>query len=276
MDTYYKVLSIAGSDCCGGAGIQADIKTCSAIGVYAMSVITAITAQNTMGVTGIMNVSPEIVGKQIDAIFDDDLHPDVVKIGMLPSSEIIEVVAERLSKYKPQHIILDPVMVSTSGCKLIDDSAIGTLISRLIPISTLITPNRPEAELLAGLKINSKDDIETAALNIMSLGISAVLIKGGHFDGYDATDYLFTDGSTSPVVFESMQFKTRNTHGTGCTFASAIASYLTLGSNRVTAIIEAKKYISQAIMEGSRIAIGRGHGAVNHFYNPSPLKTHSL
>lgn len=276
MDTYYKVLSIAGSDCSGGAGIQADIKTCSAIGVYAMTAITAITAQNTTGITGIMNVSPEIVGKQIDAIFNDDLRPDAVKIGMLSSREIIEVVAERLSEYKPQHIVLDPVMVSTSGCKLIDDSAIDALISRLIPISTLITPNRPEAELLAGLKINTKDDIATAALNIMSLGVDAVLIKGGHFDGYNATDYLFTDGKPSPVEFESMHFKTRNTHGTGCTLSSAIAAYLALGNDRVSAIIEAKKYISQAIMEGGRIAIGRGHGAVNHFYSPSPLKTHTL
>ncbi len=276
MDTYYKVLSIAGSDCSGGAGIQADIKTCSAIGVYAMSVITAITAQNTMGVSGIMNVSPEIVGKQIDAIFNDDLHPDAVKIGMLSSREIIEIVAERLAEYRPRHIVLDPVMVSTSGCKLIDDSAIDALISRLIPLSTLITPNRPEAELLAGLKINTKDDIATVALNIMSLNVDAVLIKGGHFDGYDATDYLFTDGSPSPVEFESMYFKTRNTHGTGCTLSSAIASYLALGNDRVSAIIKAKKYISQAIMEGGRMAIGRGHGAVNHFYNPSPLKTHTL
>ena len=156
MDTYYKVLSIAGSDCSGGAGIQADIKTCSAIGVYAMSVITAITAQNTMGVSGIMNVSPEIVGKQIDAIFNDDLHPDAVKIGMLSNREIIEIVAERLAEYRPRHIVLDPVMVSTSGCKLIDDSAIDALISKLIPLSTLITPNRPEAELLAGSKSTLK------------------------------------------------------------------------------------------------------------------------
>lgn len=272
MDSYYKVLSIAGSDCSGGAGIQADLKTCSAIGVYAMSVITAITAQNTLGVYGIMNVSPEIVAKQIDAIFSDDIRPDAVKIGMLSNSEIIETVADRLSFYTPQYIILDPVMVSTSGSKLIDDDAIATLITKLIPMATLITPNRHEAELLAETEIKTINDIHIAASRIMKLGAKAILIKGGHFDDRSMTDYLFTNAQPDCVEFKAHHIISANTHGTGCSYSSAIASYLALGYDLRQAISLAKRYLTQALEAGASIAIGNGHGPINHFYAPTSLK----
>lgn len=274
MDTYYKVLSIAGSDCSGGAGIQADLKTCSAIGTYAMTVITAITAQNTMGVTGIMNASPEIVSQQIDAIFHD-IRPDAVKIGMLSNHEIIETVADRLTHHAPRYIVLDPVMVSTSGSKLIDDDAINTLVTRLFPISTLVTPNKYEAELLSGIKIESPYDIKKAGCKILALGAKATLIKGGHFDDENMTDYLFENtGNRQPIEFKSQHIATYNSHGTGCSFSSAIASYIALGHDLHDAIYEAKKFLTNALAAGADIAIGKGHGAINHFFAPTPLKIH--
>lgn len=275
MDTYCKVLSIAGSDCSGGAGIQADIKTCSAIGVYAMTVITSVTAQNTIGITGIMDISPEMVARQLDAIFSD-ISPDAVKIGMLSSKAIIETVAERLSRYSPRHIILDPVMISTSGHKLIDDSAIDSLMSQLLPIATLVTPNRHEAELLSSQTIDSRSDICNAAYKILKMGAKAVLIKGGHFNDADMTDYLFNQSSDKPVEYKAHIINSPNTHGTGCTYSSAIASYLALGLDLNCAISKAKKYLTYALAAGADKCIGHGHGPVNHFYAPSPLKIHQL
>ncbi len=275
MDSYYKVLSIAGSDSSGGAGIQADIKTCSAIGVYGMTAITAITAQNTTRVTGVMPVPPEYVSKQIDAVFAD-IRPDAVKIGMLANSSIIDVVAERLEFYMPQNIILDPVMVSTSGCKLIDDDAINSMITRLLPITTLVTPNRHEAAIMARQEITgTPENILQAARSIIVLGAKAVLIKGGHFDDKSMTDYLLTAQEPDNLIgFKSFFIDTPNTHGTGCTYSSAIASYLALGYDLYDSIKAAKQYLTGAIAAGAGITIGKGHGPVNHLYNPSSLKIH--
>lgn len=274
MELYHTVLSIAGSDSSGGAGIQADMKTCSALGTYAMSVITSITAQNTLGVTGIMDVSPEFVRQQIDAVFAD-IVPDAVKIGMLSNREIVEVVAERLAYYAPKCIVLDPVMVSTSGYKLIDDAAVGMLMSQLMPMTTLVTPNRHEAELMAGQSIDTIEDIHNAALKILELGAKAVLVKGGHFDDENMTDYLFTAAGDC-VEYKSCFIDTINTHGTGCTYSSAIASFLALGDDLKTSIAKAKKYLTGALLAGANISIGQGHGPVNHFYAPISLKPYKL
>ncbi len=272
MERYHTVLSIAGSDCSGGAGIQADMKTCSALGTYAMSVIAAITAQNTQGVRGIMDASPQIVEQQIDAVFED-IVPDAVKIGMLSNSAIVEVVARRLAHYAPRCVILDPVMVSTSGCKLIADEAIGMLMSKLVPIVTLVTPNRYEAQLMAGMHIETIEDIRHAAMNILDMGAKAVLIKGGHFDDENMTDYLFTSAGDCEE-YKSHFIATANTHGTGCTYSSAIASFIALGYDLKTSIARAKEYLTEALTAGANVAIGRGHGPVNHFYAPLSLKTY--
>jgi phosphomethylpyrimidine kinase len=268
MRTYYTVLSIAGSDCSGGAGIQADLKTFSAIGVYGMSAITAITAQNTTGVTGIEGVSPDMVKAQIDAVFND-IRPDAVKIGMLFSKEIIEAVSERLSFYKPEFIVLDPVMVSTSGSRLISEDAVKVMIDKLIPIATVITPNKHEAELISGININSAPDIDNAAQKILGLGAKSVLIKGGHFENKVMTDYLYID--KKPITFDGMYIQTTNTHGTGCTLSSAIASYLAIGLPLRVAIGKAKSYLSNALSSGAINKIGEGHGPLNHLFAPEPM-----
>lgn len=270
MKKYPIVLSIAGSDSSGGAGIQADIKTMSAIGVFATTVITAITAQNTTGVTAIQGISPDIVGKQIEAVFSD-LHPKAVKIGMLFSKEIIEVVASNLERYKPRHIILDPVMISTSGSRLISEDAIDTLLNRLFPIATVITPNKMEAEYLAGISINGIEDISNVAKQILSYGGNAVLIKGGHFDCHTMTDYLI-DKDGNVKLFHGNFIQTDNTHGTGCTLSSAIASYLALDLSLPSAIDYAKKYLQAALENGADISTGYGHGPLNHFHNPQKLQ----
>lgn len=275
MESYYKVLSIAGSDCSGGAGIQADLKTCSALGTYCMTAITAITAQNTFQVNGIENISPGMVGQQIDAIYAD-IIPDSIKIGMLPTKGIIETVACQLIAHEAHKIILDPVMVSTSGCKLISDDAINSLVTKLIPIVDLITPNRHETELLAGHSVNNLNDIINAGHEIIGLGAKAVLIKGGHFDDEAMTDYLFTGKSSEPLTFRSKRISSTNTHGTGCSYSSAIASYLAIGYNLQLSISKAKEYITNAIAEGSSVTIGHGHGPVNHSFNPIKLLKHPL
>lgn len=268
--SYYTALTIAGSDCSGGAGIQADLKTFSALGVYGMSVITAITAQNTKAVTDVMGCSPKIVGEQIDAVFDD-IIPDAVKIGMLHNTEIIETVASKLSQYAPKHIVLDPVMISTSGCRLIDESAINSLIERLMPIADIITPNKFEAEYLAQSKISSIDSLLDVGNKILSLGAKSVLIKGGHFDDEKMTDYYFYAKDKKPIQFHSHLIETANTHGTGCTLSSAIATYLALGKNVIDAISLAKEYLTSALAEGCDIKIGFGHGPVNHLFNPQKI-----
>ena len=265
----HTALTIAGSDCSGGAGIQADIKTMTMNGVYAMSVITALTAQNTTGVTGIMEVSPDFLRQQLDAVFTD-IFPDAVKIGLVSSPELIEVIAERLSFYKAKNIVVDPVMVATSGAKLISDDAVEVLINKLMPLATVVTPNIPEAEILSGMKIQSEDDMREAAKKI-SEKISredseepvAVLIKGGH-SICDANDLLYQGGSMPFMIFRGERIDNPNTHGTGCTLSSAIASILAIGVPTFDAISEAKTYLTGALRAG--LDLGKGSGPLMHNY----------
>ena len=259
-------LTIAGSDCSGGAGIQADIKTMTMNGVYAMSVITALTAQNTTGVSGIMEVSPEFLRKQLDAVFTD-IFPNAVKIGMVSSPELIDVIAERLTFYKAKNIVVDPVMVATSGAKLIADDAIDILVKKLMPLATVVTPNIPEGEILSGMKITSRDDMEKAA-KLISEKIStssgqtvSVLLKGGH-SICDADDVLYSDGQIS--CYKGKRIDNPNTHGTGCTLSSAIASMLAIGVPLFDAVYEAKTYITEALEAG--LDLGSGRGPLMHNY----------
>lgn len=253
-------LTIAGSDSGGGAGIQADLKTFSAHQVFGMSVITAVTAQNTVEVRSIQTMSKEIIRDQISAVFDD-IEVHAVKIGMLGSAENIETVAEMLHTYKPQHIILDPVMIAKSGHHLLEMEAVVALKKRLIPMATIVTPNLPEAETLSGITIQSKQDLYEACSIIEQLGAKAILLKGGHSVG-NPND-LFYDG-TNYSWLRSERINTKNTHGTGCTLSSAIAANLANGLGIEDAIGQAKEYITKAIRES--FAIGNGHGPVNHFY----------
>ena len=269
--TYYISLSIAGSDSCGGAGIQADLKTFSALGVYGMSAVTAITAQNTLGVYDIMAVSPSVVRKQIEAVFDD-MRPDSLKIGMLFNSDIIEEVSCSLSSYKANNIVLDPVMISTSGSQLLENNAIEAMVRKLFPIADLVTPNKYEAEYISGKKIVSNDDVLYCGRRILDLGAKAVLIKGGHFDDDIMTDYLFFSKNQAPEKFSMQRVATINSHGTGCTLSSAIAAYLAQGYSMTSAVSQAKKYLNMALRYGADIYSGKGHGPVNHFFEPQKLK----
>ncbi len=255
-----NALTIAGSDSSGGAGIQADLKTFSAHGVFGMSVITAVTAQNTQGVSAVQDILPEMILRQIEAVFED-IRVDAVKIGMASRIETIEAIAEGLKKYDSQIVVLDPVMVSKSGYHLLDPSAIDALIGRLIPLATLVTPNIPEAEAISGIQIRNTQDMETAARKIFSMGPRQVLIKGGHLDDA-AIDILF-DG-TRFQRFAVQRLQTQNTHGTGCTLSSAIASNLARGDGIALAVEKAKSYITVAIAHG--LSIGKGVGPVHHFY----------
>lgn len=250
-------LTIAGSDCSGGAGIQADIKTMIANKVYAMSAITALTAQNTLGVYDIMNVTPEFLKSQLDAIFTD-IYPDAVKIGMVSSSSLINVISDSLKEYKAGNIVLDPVMVATSGSKLISDEAIESLKTKLIPLATVITPNIPEAFVLTGKQITTKSEMEAAAKDIFEKYGCAVLLKGGHSIN-DANDCLY-DGNIT--WFEGKRIDNPNTHGTGCTLSSAIASNLAKGCDLKTSVEKAKRYISGALED--MLDLGKGSGPMNH------------
>ncbi|WP_425449606.1 bifunctional hydroxymethylpyrimidine kinase/phosphomethylpyrimidine kinase [Dethiothermospora halolimnae] len=255
-----KALTIAGSDSCGGAGIQADIKTFSALGVYGMSVITSVTAQNTQGVFAVEDMSMEIIGKQIDAIFDD-IIVDGVKIGMVSKTDTIKVIAEKLKKYSAKNIVLDPVMISKSGFDLLKSEAKDTLINELLPLATIVTPNIPEAEVISGEDIKTIGDMESVSKSISKMGPRYVLLKGGHLDG-DAIDVLY-DGENIHH-FNSKRIATKNTHGTGCTLSSAITSYLAKGYSIKDAIKNAKDYITNAIKYS--LDIGKGVGPTNHFF----------
>ena len=261
-----KALTIAGSDSCGGAGIQADIKTMTMNGVYAMSAITALTAQNTTGVTGIMEASPEFLKKQLDAVFED-IFPDAVKIGMVSSSDLIQVIADCLEKYKAVNIVVDPVMVATSGARLIEDTAIDTLKSRLLPLAAIITPNIPEAEILAEMTIRDEADMEKAAKTLFERYGCAALVKGGHSIN-DANDVLYSAESNEPVWFMGKRINNPNTHGTGCTLSSAIASNLAKGYSLAESVKNAKEYLSGAL--GAMLDLGKGSGPLNHMYAISP------
>ena len=253
-------LTIAGSDSSGGAGIQADIKTMTAHRVYAMSAVTALTAQNTTGVAAVMESTPEFLASQLDSIFTD-IFPDAVKIGMVSSAGIINVIAEKLKEYKAVNIVLDPVMVATSGAKLISDTAIDTLKTALIPIASVITPNIPEAEVLTGMKISSAEDMEKAAKAIYESYGCSVLIKGGHSLN-DANDYLYSESGGKWFMGE--RINNPNTHGTGCTLSSAIASNLALGFDIPTSVQRAKKYLSGAL--SAMLDLGKGSGPMDHAF----------
>ncbi|WP_044975222.1 bifunctional hydroxymethylpyrimidine kinase/phosphomethylpyrimidine kinase [Ruminococcus sp. HUN007] len=255
-----KVLTIAGSDCSGGAGIQADIKTISAHGMYAMSAITALTAQNTTGVSGIFNVTPEFVESQLESIFTD-IFPDSVKTGMMSEAEIIEAAASVLKKYKAPNIVVDPVMVSTSGSRLLSDSALDAMTGHLFPLARVITPNIPEAEVLSGISISDIADMEKAARIISEKTPAAVLVKGGHSVS-DATDLLLADGKV--FTFSGKRIDNPNTHGTGCTLSSAIACGLADGLSVSESIERAKEYLTGAIAAG--LDLGKGSGPVDHLY----------
>ncbi|MCI5726461.1 MAG: bifunctional hydroxymethylpyrimidine kinase/phosphomethylpyrimidine kinase [Clostridium sp.] len=255
------VLTIAGSDCSGGAGIQADIKTITAHGLYAMSAITALTAQNTTGVYGIMESSAGFLKNQLDCIFSD-IYPDAIKIGMVSSKELINVIAEKLKEEKANNVVVDPVMVATSGSKLLADDAIDVLINNLIPLATIITPNIPEAEVLSNIKINSSDDMIKAAKIISKKYKGAILIKGGH-ELNTANDLLFKDGEYE--WFYGERINNPNTHGTGCTLSSAIASNLAKGHTLSESVKNAKEYISGALK--ANLNLGKGSGPLNHCYN---------
>lgn len=253
-------LTIAGSDSSGGAGIQADLKTMTIHGVYAMSAITALTAQNTTGVTGIMEVTPEFLEKQLNAIFTD-IRPDAVKIGMVSSAELILMIAKKLKEYNAKQIVIDPVMVATSGARLISEEAIETLKMHLLPMATLVTPNIPEAEVLTGISIKSSEDMLKAAEQIYSQYHCDVLIKGGH-QLNDANDLLWT--KEEHLWFCGKRIDNPNTHGTGCTLSSAIASNLALGMNMKTAVKLGKGYISSALE--AQLDLGKGSGPMNHAF----------
>lgn len=254
----FTALSIAGSDSSGGAGIQADIKTMISNGVYAMTAITALTAQNTTGVQGIMEVDGDFLKQQLDSVFAD-IFPDAVKTGMIPSAALMEVVAERLSFYKAKNIVVDPVMVATSGSSLMREEALNTMKTKIFPMATVITPNIPEAEVLSGCEIKTEKDMETVADLLYKAYGCAVLLKGGHAIN-DANDCLCS--ASGIQWFQGKRVDNPNTHGTGCTLSSAIASGLAKGEALVLAVEHAKEYISGALMDG--MDLGKGHGPLNH------------
>ncbi len=256
-----KALSIAGSDSCGGAGIQADLKTMTMNGVYAMTAITALTAQNTTGVSAIMEATPEFLAQQIDAVFDD-IRPDAVKIGMVASADLVKTIADRLKHYEATNIVVDPVMVATSGSKLIQTDAIKVMVDELLPIATVVTPNIPEAQVLSGLQIHSKEDMEKAAEKIANECGCAVLLKGGHAIN-DANDLLFRNNETK--WFCGKRIDNPNTHGTGCTLSSAIASNLAKGFDLDESVKRAKDYISGAL--SYMLDLGSGSGPMNHAFD---------
>lgn len=255
------VLTIAGSDCSGGAGIQADLKTMLANGVYGMSAITALTAQNTTGVSGILDVPAEFLGKQLDMIFQD-IRPDAVKIGMVSSKELIAVIADKLSEYHAGNVVIDPVMVATSGARLMCEDALDTFTRTLLPLGCILTPNIPEAEILADMDIRSEEDMVTAAKRISETYSCAVLCKGGH-NLNDANDLLYTEGSSQ--WFHGKRIDNKNTHGTGCTLSSAIASNLAKGYDMSRAVELAKEYISGAL--AAMLDLGHGSGPLAHGFD---------
>lgn len=271
---YPAVLTIAGSDSGGGAGIQADLKTFSALGCFGTSAITAITVQNTLGVTGIHSIPPEVVQAQIKAVLDD-IKPRSIKIGMVHSAELVRAIAITLTDYRQITVVLDPVMVATSGDKLMQDDTIAVLKKALFPLAEVVTPNLDEAQILAGIPIENLDDMKKAAQLILKTGCRSVLVKGGHLKGSKLYDvYQHQDGSEQ--VFESAAIATNNTHGTGCSLSSAIAAYLTQGLNLLQAISAAKTYVHQAIETGKDVKTGEGNGPLNHFFNPQQLQKYEL
>ncbi|MDR2913194.1 MAG: bifunctional hydroxymethylpyrimidine kinase/phosphomethylpyrimidine kinase [Alistipes sp.] len=277
--TYPSVMTVAGFDPSGGAGIQADIKTISALGCYATSVLTALPVQNTCGVRSIHSIPLEVVGEQIRAVMDD-IVPQAIKIGMVHSSELVDVIVEGLGEYASaggevdagwrDRIVFDPVMVATSGHKLIEDQTISAIAERLFPLAAIITPNMDEAAVLAEMAIETVDDMYVAGRKILALGCRALLLKGGHLRTAQLTSLFFApDGSVTEL--HSPRYDTHNTHGSGCTLSSAIASFLARGESLPDAVARAQSYVTEAIRCGRDVTIGRGNGPLNHFHNPEKL-----
>ncbi|PIE58348.1 MAG: bifunctional hydroxymethylpyrimidine kinase/phosphomethylpyrimidine kinase [Desulfobulbus propionicus] len=266
---YRRVLTIAGSDSGGGAGIQADLKTIAANGCYGMSVITALTAQNTIGVTDVHPVPVDFVCKQMEAVLSD-IGADAIKIGMLFSSDLIKGVAQQLQKYPVENIVLDPVMVAQSGDKLLVDEAVWALKHYLAPMATIITPNLPEASELLDYPITTLEMLEDGARKLCTLGCEYVLLKGGHLEADDSDDCLYSSLDDTVTFFPTKRIETKNNHGTGCTLSSAIASYIALGYSVKEAVAKAKQYIHGAIEAGTQYTLGHGHGPVHHFYRFFP------
>jgi hydroxymethylpyrimidine/phosphomethylpyrimidine kinase len=262
-----SALTIAGSDSGGGAGIQADLKTFAALGVYGTSAIAALTAQNTVAVTGIHEVPPEFVVAQIDAVADD-IAVDAVKTGMLATAGIVDAVASTLARRRFPNVVVDPVMIAKSGDVLLTEPAVESIRRSLLPLATVLTPNRPEAERLLGLAVSTRDEAREAARRLVDLGPRAVVLKGGHFDEADIVD-LFYDGSTF-MEFRHPRLQTRHTHGTGCTFAAAVAALLARGIDLPEAVRQAIEYVEGAIAHG--LAIGAGHGPLDHFWAVRPAE----
>ena len=268
IKSYPVVLTIAGSDSSGGAGVQADLKTFSALGVYGASAITAITAQNTLGVHSQCAIAPQMVYDQIKAVFDD-LEPSVVKIGMLSNVEAVSAVVDALSHYSLP-IILDPVIVSSSNHRLLSEEAVGVIKAQLLPISTIVTPNIPEMQTLSGVMLTSEDQKQIAAEHLLDYGVKAVLLKGGHEQGGEKRDLLYIKNGKGLSVSEyvSETIATNNIHGTGCTLSSAIAAYMARGHRLEEAVALAKRFVTNAIRAGADVVIGHGYGPVNHGFNP--------
>jgi hydroxymethylpyrimidine/phosphomethylpyrimidine kinase len=266
MKKYNTALTIAGSDSGGGAGIQADLKTFSACGCYGMSVITAITAQNTQGVSDIYPVQISTIEKQLDAVLQD-IGADAVKIGMLHSSEVIKLVASKIKEYKIKNLVIDPVMVATSGDKLLQDEAIAALKTELLPLADVITPNIPEASILLGRNIRSQSDLPLAAREMSFSKNVSVLLKAGHLTENELIDVLYNADKDEIIRLASPRINTLNTHGTGCTLSSAIAAFLSKGNDLQTAVENGKNYIEKAIIKGRDYKLGHGHGPVHHFHN---------
>ncbi|MBI1625795.1 bifunctional hydroxymethylpyrimidine kinase/phosphomethylpyrimidine kinase [Comamonas suwonensis] len=266
---YARVLSIAGSDSGGGAGIQADLKTCAALGCYGMTAITAITVQNTLGVTGIHGIPLNTVRDQIDAVVSD-IGVDAVKIGMLATPEVVSVVADAIRRHQLTNVVLDPVMVATSGDRLIVPETAQALVSELFPLATVITPNLDEAALLLGRSIDGIPALDAAVADLLALGAPSVLLKGGHLNGDVVMDVLGLQGQTAGdyLRLQSQRIVTHNGHGTGCTLSSAIASFLAQGLPLAQAVTEARRYILGAIEAGADVYTGHGHGPLNHGYAP--------
>jgi hydroxymethylpyrimidine/phosphomethylpyrimidine kinase len=270
---YPRVLTIAGSDSGGGAGIQADLKTFAALGCYGMSAITALTAQNTLGVQAIHAVPPGFLRQQICSVLDD-IGVDVVKIGMLHAPEVVEVVAWAIDHYRIKRVVLDPVMVATSGDRLIAHETVDVLVRQLFPRVTLVTPNLDEAALLLGYHIGAVEDLEPAARALLALGAPAALLKGGHLPAADVVDLLVQPGQPT-LRLASSRIASRNVHGTGCTLSSAIAANLALGHDLDTAVRRARSFILDAIAAGAGVHTGQGHGPLNHGHAPMPMQLRS-
>jgi len=269
-----SVLTIAGFDGSGGAGIQADIKTFSALGCFATSVLTALPVQNTQGVRKIYSIPEQAVADQIEAILDD-IFPAAIKIGMVHTPQLVDTIVNTLSKYAKIPIVFDPVMVATSGHHLIEEETIAALVQKLFPIADVITPNMDEASILANMQVRTLDDMYIAGEKILNMGCKSILLKGGHQET-DMITSLYFDKTGKVYTFETEKFETNNTHGSGCTLSSAIAAYIAQGKDLYNAVSMGQKYVFEAIKSGKDIEIGKGNGPLNHFFNPQKLIIHEM